>query len=73
VFVENSPLSRSVFQERATPLELGGRSLLALEVLAPRIGYGNLVSTGKRHVFVSRKPDQTMPTEVLIRILDGQP
>jgi hypothetical protein len=73
VFVENSPLSRSSFQERATPLELGGRRLLALEVLAPRLGYGTLVSTGTRHAFVSRKPELTTPTEVLLRILDGQP
>ena len=71
VFVENTPLSRPGFTERASPLELGGKRLLALEVLAPRLGYGTLVSTGTRHVFVSRKPEQTMPTEVLLRILDG--
>ncbi len=72
VFVENTPLSRPAFQERASALELGGKRLLVLEVLAPRLGYGTLVSTGTRHVFVSRKPEQTLPIEVLLRILDGQ-
>lgn len=72
VFVENTPLSRPAFQERAAPRELGGKRLLVMEVLAPRLGYGTLVSTGSKHAFVSRKPEQTMPTEVLLRILDGQ-
>lgn len=72
VFVENKPLSRPELQQRATTIELGGRSLQALEVLAPRLGYGTLLSTGKRHAFISRKLDQTLPAEVLLRILDGQ-
>ncbi|HWB74221.1 MAG TPA: hypothetical protein VG755_04680 [Nannocystaceae bacterium] len=72
VFVENTPLSRPTFQERATAVELGGKRLLVMEVLAPRLGYGSLVSTGSKHAFVSRKPEQTMPIEVLLRILDGQ-
>lgn len=72
VFVENTPLSRPAFQERATAVELGGKRLLVMEVLAPRLGYGSLISTGSKHAFVSRKPEQTMPTEVLLRILDGQ-
>jgi hypothetical protein len=72
VFVENKPLSRPEFESRATKIELGGRSLVALEVLAPRLGYGTLVSTGKRHAFVSRKPEMTLPAEVILGILDGQ-
>ena len=72
VFVENKPLSRPEFQQRASAVELGGRSLQALEVLAPRLGYGTLLSSGKRHAFVSRKLDQTLPAEVMLRILDGQ-
>lgn len=72
VFVENKPLSRPELQQRATTIELGGRSLQALEVLAPRLGYGTLLSTGKRHAFISRKLEQTLPAEVLLRILDGQ-
>jgi hypothetical protein len=69
VFVENTPLSRPGFQERATARELGGRRLLVLEVLAPRLGYGSLVSTGSKHAFITRKPEQTLPAEVLLRIL----
>jgi hypothetical protein len=72
VFVENKPLSRPELQQRATTIELGGRSVQALEVLAPRLGYGTLLSTGKRHAFISRKLDQALPAEVLLRILDGQ-
>lgn len=72
VFVENKPLSRPEFESRAAKIDFGGRSLLSLEVLAPRVGYGTLVSTGKQHVFVSRKPEMTLPAEVILRILDGQ-
>ena len=72
VFVENTPLSRAALQERATPLAAGDRQLTMLEVLAPRVGYGTLVSSGKKHVFVSRKPDNKMPVEVVLRLLDGQ-
>jgi hypothetical protein len=72
VFVENKPLSRADLEQRAHALELGGRALKALEVLAPRLGYGTLVTTGKRHAYISRKPEQTLPAEVLLSILDGQ-
>jgi hypothetical protein len=40
-------------------------------VLAPRVGYGTLVTDGKKHVFVSRKPDSKLPVEVVLRLLDG--
>lgn len=72
VFVENKPLSRPEFQQRATPMDVAGRSLSALEVLAPRLGYGTLLSDGKRHAFVSRKLEYKLPAEVMLRILDGQ-
>jgi len=72
VFVDDSkPLSRPILQERATPLEAGGRKLSVIEVLAPRVGYGTLVTDGKKHVFVSRKPDSKLPVEVVLRLLDG--
>jgi hypothetical protein len=72
VFVdETKPLSRPLLQERATSLAAGERTLSALEVLAPRVGYGTLVSDGRKHVFVSRKPDSKIPVEVVLRLLDG--
>lgn len=72
VFVDDTkPLSRPILQDRATPLEAGGRKLSAIEVLAPRVGYGTLISDGKKHVFVSRKPDSKLPVEVVLRLLDG--
>jgi hypothetical protein len=72
VFVDDSkPLSRAILQERAAPLEAGDRKLSAIEVLAPRVGYGTLVSDGRKHVFVSRKPDGKIPVEVVLRLLDG--
>ncbi len=72
VFVENTPLSRALLAERATKRTIGTRELDTLEVLAPRIGYGVLISSGRRHVFVSRKPDMPLPAEVIVRLLDGQ-
>ncbi len=72
VFVENKPLSRPELQARATTIDVGGRSLQALDVLAPRLGYGTLLSTGKHHAFVSRKLESALPADVLLRILDGQ-
>jgi hypothetical protein len=72
VFVENKPLSKAELETRATAIDLGGRPLKSLEVLAPRLGYGTLVTTGKKHAWISRKPETTLPAEVLLRILDGQ-
>lgn len=72
VFVENKPLSRPMLAERASKRTIGGRELDVLEVLAPRVGYGTLISSGKRHVFVSRKPEMPLPAEVVVRLLDGQ-
>lgn len=70
VFVESVPLARPVFSERAEDRSIGGRELKVLEVLAPRLGYGSLVSTGKApHVFVSRKPDQPLPEGLILKLL----
>lgn len=72
VFIDdNKPLSKAALLERATQLDAGGRSLSVIEVLAPRVGYGSLVSDGRKHVFVSRKPESKIPVEVVLRLLDG--
>ncbi|MCH9680727.1 MAG: hypothetical protein K0V04_04765 [Deltaproteobacteria bacterium] len=71
VFLESAPLSRPALQERATPMTLGGREFMSLEVLAPRLGYGTLITTGKApHVFVSRKPELPLPEALLLTLLD---
>lgn len=69
VFVENNPLNRPLFESRAQPLRLEDRDLLQLEVLGPRLGYGTLVSSGKVHVFVSRKSDLPLPTRLILELL----
>lgn len=70
VFVENAPLARPIFEERAAVRTIGGRELKVLEVLAPRLGYGTLVSTGKApHVFVSRKPELPLPESLVLELL----
>jgi hypothetical protein len=70
VFVENQPMTRAVFDEHKRPITLGGRELVALEVLGPRLGYGTLISTGKApHVFVSRKIDLPMPEALILELL----
>ncbi|MBX7079085.1 MAG: hypothetical protein K1X88_07865 [Nannocystaceae bacterium] len=72
VFLDNTPLSKPAMLERASTREIAGLSLRALEVLAPRVGYGTLLSNGSRHVFISRKPDQALPDEVVTRLFGGQ-
>lgn len=70
VFVETAPLSRAMLEERAEVRTMGGRELKVLEVLAPRLGYGSLVSTGKApHVFVSRKPELPLPESLIVELL----
>lgn len=70
VFVETAPLARSLLEERAEVRTIGGRELKVLEVLAPRLGYGSLVTTGKApHVFVSRKPDLALPESLVLELL----
>jgi hypothetical protein len=70
VFVENAPLTRTSLEERAETRTIAGREVRVLEVLAPRLGYGTLVTTGKApHVFVSRKPEMPLPEDVITRLL----
>jgi hypothetical protein len=70
VFVESGPLTRAVLDERAATRTIGGRELAVLEVLAPRLGYGTLVTTGKApHVFVSRKPELPLPEPLVLELL----
>jgi hypothetical protein len=70
VFVENTPLSRPAFDERATEATVGGHSVRLMEVLGPRLGYGTLVSTGKApHVFVSRKLGTALPEQLVVELL----
>ena len=41
-------------------------------MLAPRLGYGTLISTGKApHVFVSRKLDLPLPEALVTELLGG--
>jgi hypothetical protein len=73
VFVENTPLSRAAFEERATDGTIGGRSVKVMEVLGPRLGYGTFVSTGKApHVFVSRKIGSALPEQLVAELLEGK-
>jgi hypothetical protein len=70
VFVETAPLTKPVLEERAEVRTIGGRELKVLEVLAPRLGYGSLVTTGKApHVFVSRKPELPLPEPLILELL----
>lgn len=70
VFVETAPLSRAMLEERAEVRTIGGRELKVLEVLAPRLGYGTLVTTGKApYVFVSRKPELPLPESLVLELL----
>lgn len=70
VFVDSAPLTRVMLEERAEIRSIGGRELRVLEVLAPRLGYGSLVTTGKApHVFVSRKPELPLPEALVLELL----
>lgn len=71
VFIANAPLSKPDFQSQAETRTIGGRELRVLEVLAPRLGYGALLSTGKApHIFVSRKPSLPLPEALILELLD---
>lgn len=70
VFLDSTPLSRPAMEERAETRTIGGKELRVLEVLAPRLGYGTFLTTGKSpHVFVSRKPDQALPEGLIVDLL----
>lgn len=69
VFVDNQPLNRPKFEERARELDLAGTKVKALEVLAPRLGIGTLLRLGSTNVFVSRRPEGPLPAELLLSLL----
>ena len=70
LFIGNSPLSRPQFEEGAKAAKIAGKDVRTMEVLAPRLGYGTLISTGKApHVFVSRKPSLPMPEKLIADLL----
>lgn len=71
VFVDNQPLSRPRFDERAHEVDLGGTKVKALEVLAPRLGVGTLFRLGSSNVFLSRRLDAPQPAELLLSLLRG--
>ena len=69
VFLDKQPLNRGKFEERATPRELDGAKVLALEVHAPRLGPGTLLRLDGKNVFVSRRPDAPLPARLLRTLL----
>lgn len=72
VLVGNNPLSRKGFDETAKPASIAGKEVRAMEVLAPRLGYGVLISAGKApHVFVSRRAGMALPEAMISRLLAG--
>lgn len=71
VFLDNQPLNRPKFDERARELDLGGTRVKALEVHAPRLGAGTLLRLGSKNVFVSRRLDAPLPAELIVPLLQG--
>lgn len=71
VFVDNQPLSRPKFEERAREIALAGVQVKALEVLAPRLGFGTFLRLGGKNVFISRRADSPLPGELLLALLRG--
>jgi hypothetical protein len=69
VLVDNVPLSRPVFEDKATDLSLGDASARIVEVLAPRLGHGSLIVIDKTKIFVSRTPDMKLPEKFLLDLL----
>lgn len=72
VLLGNNPLSRKEFDEGAKPASMAGKDVRTMEVLAPRLGYGMLISTGKApHVFVSRRAGTALPEALVAKLLAG--
>ena len=69
VFLDNQPLNRAKFEERAAPRDLDGAKALALEVHAPRLGAGTLLRLDNKNVFVSRRIDAPQPAALLRKLL----
>lgn len=72
VFTGAGPLNKATFEEQAVERELDGHALKVMEVLAPRLGAGTLVRRDRAGAFVSRRPDEPLPTKLLLTLLDGQ-
>ena len=71
VFLDKQALSRGKFEERATPRDLDGATVHALEVHAPRLGPGTLLRLGSKNVFVSRRIDAPVPARLLRGLLES--
>lgn len=71
VFLGNNPLNRKELEEHAEETTLAGQKVRVIEVLAPRLGYGTLVSTGKKHVYVSRRLGQPLPGDFVLSRLEA--
>lgn len=69
VFVDNTPLTKAVFEASSRGLQLDGTEVRAAEVLAPRIGYGTLLRHEGKNVFISRKPSLPLPGGFLLGLL----
>jgi hypothetical protein len=64
-------LTRSVFEAQATPRQVGGTLARVLPVQAMRIGRGTLLRAGSRSVFVSRAPDEELPSALVQGLLES--
>lgn len=71
VLLGNQPLARPKFEEKASPRDLDGVQVMALEVLAPRLGAGTLLRSNGRNVFVSRRADAPLPAAFLRKLLES--
>ncbi|HEY8376120.1 MAG TPA: hypothetical protein VIK91_06510 [Nannocystis sp.] len=69
VFLDNQPLNRPKFEERAVEVDLDGTKVKALEVLAPRLGVGTFYRLGSNNVFLSRRLDAPRPAALLLELL----
>ena len=71
VLIGKNPINKAKFEELATPHDLAGLKVQILEVLAPRLGAGTLLRSGGKNVFVSRKPDASLPGAFLRELLES--
>jgi len=71
VLIGKNPINKAKFEELATPHDLAGLKVQILEVLAPRLGAGTLLRSGGKNVFVSRKPDASLPAAFLRELLES--
>ncbi len=71
VLIGKNPINKAKFEELATPHDLAGLKVQILEVLAPRLGAGTLLRSSGKNVFVSRKPDASLPATFLRELLES--